>query len=504
MFNVNVKDLLYISCALLLSSCNFLDGKPLDGKIEEIVRDKEIKQKEWQELVSVAEEEKTCVNADGKVDYDELIQYVKAYAPRVIRGLDVETLHFPVKDTENAKVKSEEPIRIKFFLERSGSMVAYDSNQTRGDFKDAISTLLNRIPQKGSDQNIMFVVNDAVYPFPKTLKEFLVSNDIFKVTNGVGNPAWTDFSCIFDSIMNRTSENELSILVSDLIYSPRNAIGTNPQKILSEARNLTTSVFNNHEDKDVVVVKLLSDFHGKYYPYNSPAGVQYSGNRPFYMMFVANSAVMNRLFSDEKYKDFINFSTLKGFENYYCFTSDKKKTDYSLVTDCSTSNRGKFKITKDRSMKLVHSLEDIEPDRNDELALSIAMDLSLITVDNAYKVDPDNYVIKSLSDFKITSIKELGEGDKTNFIKTKFPNATHLMVIEPQSSLKNETITISFLNKMPAWVEETGSEDDRDIHSDDFSNKTFAFNEMMKGIYNSFHSSASDATYVKMELNVKK
>jgi hypothetical protein len=57
---------------------------------------------------------------------------------------------------------------------------------------------------------------------------------------------------------------------------------------------------------------------------------------------------------------------------------------------------------------------------------------------------------------------------------------------------------------MPAWVEETGSEDDRDIHSDDFSNKTFAFNEMMQGIYNSFHSSASDATYVNMKLNVKR
>ena len=62
-------------------------------------------------------------------------------------------------------------------------------------------------------------------------------------------------------------------------------------------------------------------------------------------------------------------------------------------------------------------MEEIEPDRNGKLALSVAMDLSLITVDDLYKENPDNYLVESLSEFKITSIKKLGEGDKTNFIK---------------------------------------------------------------------------------------
>lgn len=497
MFDVdNIKKLLLVLCACFFCGCA---DSPLDSKIKSMIRDKSINQDEWTELLSVAKIEGKCVTSEGVVNDSELMKYVKDYASRNVRGFDVNALCLP-----NAEVKSEEPIRIKFFLERSGSMVAYDSNQTKGDFKDAISTLLNRVPQKGSDQNIMFVVNDAVYPFPRTFKEFLVSNGIFNVTNGVGNPAWTDFSCIFDSIMNRTLENELSILVSDLIYSPKNAVGANPERILNEARNLTTSVFRNHEGKDVVVVKLLSDYRGKYYPYNSPAGgVQYQGNRPFYMMFVANSAVMNRLFSDKLYEDFVNFATLKGFENYYCFTGDEKQVDYSFVTDFSACNRGKFKITRG-SKKLIHSLEDIEPDRNGKLALSVAMDLSLITVDDLYKENPDNYLVESLSEFKITSIKKLGEGDKTNFIKNKFPNATHLMVIEPQSALRNETFSISFLNKMPKWIEETGSQDDRDVNSGNFSSTTFAFTDMMQGIYNSFHSSASNPVYLKMKFNTKR
>ena len=179
MFSSNVKGLLsinklsFVACALLFCSCN----ATLDEKIKEVVRDKDINQEEWNELVSIAKTEDICVT-DGEVDADGLIQYIKDYVPKVFRGFEIEALNFPAKSTSDSGLKAEEPIRIKFFLERSGSMVAYDSNQTNGDFKDAISTLLNRVPQKGSDQNIMFVVNDAVYPFPRTFREFLVSNGI--------------------------------------------------------------------------------------------------------------------------------------------------------------------------------------------------------------------------------------------------------------------------------------------------------------------------------------
>ena len=78
------------------------------------------------------------------------------------------------------------------------------------------------------------------------------------------------------------------------------------------------------------------------------------------------------------------------------------------------------------------------------------------------------------------------------------------MVIEPQSALRNETFSISFLNKMPKWIEETGSQDDRDVNSGNFSSTTFAFTDMMQGIYNSFHSSASNPVYLKMKFNTKR
>ena len=112
------------------------------------------------------------------------------------------------------------PIRFKFFLERSGSMTPFDATTTTGDFKSALTSFLNSIPDgKARSENLLFIVNDAVYPFDKSYKEFIQSKNIFADTKNVGDPRYTDFTCIFDSILAKTISTVgcmLSMLIADI------------------------------------------------------------------------------------------------------------------------------------------------------------------------------------------------------------------------------------------------------------------------------------------------
>lgn len=122
-------------------------------------------------------------------------------------------------------------LKVNFYLERSGSMTPYDSPQGDGPFKAAIVQMLNNLPGNNGDNKI-FVVNSKVCQYPQGFQKFIADNNIFEATKGIGDPSYTDFSKIFDTILNKTGNDELSILVSitDMIYSTKSMSGINPPK----------------------------------------------------------------------------------------------------------------------------------------------------------------------------------------------------------------------------------------------------------------------------------
>ena len=487
------------TCGGLMCSCE----ASLENAVKSAVKDGTVSTDEWKTICNIAlEKEKYC--KDGEVDSDCLKEYVLEVAHTKMRGVD--NVSFPIIPSTtlgSIVVNTDEPIKMKFFLERSGSMIPYDSPRTKGDFKAGISRLLNNIPTRGCDKNILYVVNNSVYPYQQTYKEFLQSKDIFKDTRNVGDPRYTDFTCIFDSILSRTAQNELSILASDLIYSTKDMASVNPQKIKNEAQAMTTSIFKEHTDKDVLVIKLMADYDGNYYPYNSPnKGNYYKGKRPYYLMMVSNSDVMRRIFFDKEYKDFSDIEHLNGFENYYCFSRHNTTPYYSVLLS-DKRNRGRFGAVKG-SGTTIHAIENITPDRDGKVCITLAVDLSSIVADEKFKTNENNYEILSLANFRIESIDEIKPEDRTPMIERYAPNATHLIVLSTDETLKNETLTLKLKDRLPDWIAKTNSNDDTDLRNDDFPETTFAFSYLMQGIYDSFHSSAEEPCLFSISLKINK
>lgn len=396
--------------------------------------------------------------------------------------------------------KNYHPLDLKFYLERSGSMTGFDVNSTKGEFKETIADLLNRFPITAeNDSNALFIVNDNVYPFEGTIKNFISERDLFAATGNLGDPSFTDFTKIFEMIMANQTEYSVSVLISDLIYSVKGQEAVNPQKLLNEAKSLTGNVFKNHPSGGVWIIKFMADYGGKYYPYNSPSrGIEYTGDRPYYAMIFASKSGVETLCNDSKYANFYHFSNLPGYQDMFFFTSEKFKPNYSVIQK-GFGKKGEFR--KDKNERgAIHSLQNVHVTR-DELAIPIAINLSDIPLSESYKLDLSNYEVTSLSDFEIESIESIKDTEDKGIFEV-CPGATHVILLSTDDKLKNETISINLKYKFPRWITQSSSDDDSDINDSNFSRTTFAFEQMMQGIFNAYTSNNSNQILFSITINI--
>lgn len=491
---------LLICVSMLFASCK----TELDEAIRSASKDGEISSEEWTEIVNEASSNRKFIDESGNVATAQLQDYIREYAVNNMRGIDDVQfskdiiIQAPSIKTPNTR---DDIIYFNFFLERSGSMIPYDDRQTSGQFKSAITGLLNAVPNNSDPHNLMFVVNNQVTPFNKTFKDFVQSANIMEDTKGYGDARYTEYTCIFDSVLNRTGANEVSILVSDMIYSTKyQANNILAQRIMNEAKALTSNIFAGHEDKDILITKLNADYNGKYYPFNSPnGGFIYNGSRPYYMMLVAKSDVMHRLFNDSKYRDFCNFKHLNGYENYYCFTRKCDNPEYSILFKNSS------RFAPEKGQKQIHSVKKLVSDRNTgETKLVVAVDMSGIITEPNYLTNVNNYQVQSKSGFAVTDVVEVDKTDVPVDITHYVPTATHLIELTTTESIVNETVYLSLKNEFPSWITKSSTDDDRDKNAPGFANTTFAFKSMMDGIYEAFYSTTETPVYYKLAINVKK
>lgn len=408
--------------------------------------------------------------------------------------------------TEEGKIEKSYPGKLSFkiFLESSGSMWPYDSADTEGDFKSAVSTLINEIPGNATDSTTLFIVNRTVTRYDGTFKDFIKADNIYSNAKEIGDYQFTDFTCIFDSLLNNTGKGEVSVLVSDLIYSTEKMSFTNPQKILSEARNMVTSVFNSDDkDKDLIVVKMSAGFSGNYYPYNTPnQGIKYSGPRPYYFVIVAPRNVMRRIYTDTAFSTFRDFSKLAGYENFYCFSSPGGQPYWSFIL----SGEGKEgSYAKDNSGTAIHNLKGLKTASSGKLSLLMAVDLSSVICDDKYKLDPSSYKITSAIAMKVAGVREINRTLLSEVQKKYVGDATHFIVIDvdTQKPVTAAEATLSMINRLPDWIYQTGSEDDTNISSSNFGNTTFGFTQIMEGIRDSYFGKDEQPDYFTLKFNLK-
>lgn len=494
--------LIFAVAATALSLCSCADDAHTDFDrllVQLAADDATIDSGDWSKIVAFIDAHKAKMGdfySNGNIDAERVKTYIS----------DMFADRRPPLQIAFTGIGQTRDLSVKFYLERSGSMTGYDSPQGDGRFKAAIVRMLNNLPGD-SNSNKIYVVNSTISQYPEGFDSFIADSNIFEATKGLGDPSYTDFGAIFSSLLNKTADNELSILVTDMIYSTKNMQGVNPQKVFAEAQGMTNAAFKGAvKDKAMLIMKMQASYNGLYYPYNSPSkGIAYNGPRPYYIIIVGSNATMSRLTKDNRYSSFAQLEQLPGFQQMYLFgTSDQYHPYYSLLLR-NSNIRGRFQPERGQGTQ-ISRLKGLEADPNSgDIRLALAVDLHGMLIPDSYLCDKNNYTVSSSSPVSIQKIVPINKQDITPAEKKYIGSATHVFVLETKGISQRQDVEITLLNRLPSWVAASSSDDDTDTHTAGFANTTFGLSYLLNGIYNSYERN-SDGTprYFSMSLTLDK
>ena len=96
----------------------------------------------------------------------------------------------------------------------------------------------------------------------------------------------------------------------------------------------------------------------------------------------------------------------------------------------------------------------------------------------------------------------INKEDITPAEKKYIGSATHLFVLEAKDISHKQEVEIRLQNRLPAWVAESSSDDDRDTDAPRFADTTFGLRYLLQGIYDSYErNSNGEPYYFSMKLS---
>ena len=381
-------------------------------------------------------------------------------------------------------------LTLTVYFERSGSMTPYDTPGGGGQLKKAVNDLINFFPSKeGTKINI---VNDNIYPYSGSVDSFLQDRNIYESTKGTGNASYTDFKLIFEKIIQAQKPGNVSVLVTDLIYSPQNTADVSVEKILNEENSVATSIFKTYKGKSIIVNQLMGDYNGQYYPYNG-APFAYNGKRPFYLIIVADASTIDRMNGDDNFAKFLRPA---GLKNSYRFNQAQSEINVKVIPDWK-DNVGRFRQSRSEQNQLTNCEGDRE---TGILCFTLAANLKPLAKDDSFLTNAANYNVQSQSGFDIT-IRAIKPDDITNNNRSYLDGMTHLITAKGKFATSRDELSITLANQFPEWIKTSSSTSDINPQAADFSTTTFGLERFLQGIYDAF--SAGNDSYGKIVVKLE-
>ncbi len=398
---------------------------------------------------------------EGRVDHKKMAEFIKEIGSHLRPPMFWDTRPYGGVDD----------LSLTIYFERSGSMVPYDQRGGGGQLKKAVNDLINHFPA-GSKVDIN-IVNDGIYPYQHSVDEFLKDRDIYQSTSGIGDASYTDFQLIFNKILEAQRPGNVSVLVSDLIYSPQDTHGVSLDKIFNEENSLATRVFAKYKGKSVVVQQFMGDYSGKYYPYNG-VPFNYSGKRPFYLVIIADGDVMDQLSQDKRYSGVLDAPAVR---NSYRFNQGTSEVECRVLPEWK-DNAGRFRVKHGDGIVLAKCDGDRQTGK---LCFSMAANLGGLLKDDALLTNPANYDVKSIDGYTLT-VQPIDRSMVTANNKDYLEGMTHILTLVGDLKSPRDEIHITLRNELPAWIHESSSADDASTGGS-FATTTLGLEQLLGGMF---------------------
>jgi len=390
---------------------------------------------------------------------------------------------------------------INVYIENSGSMTGYVNGSTR--FKDALRDLLVMLKYQYKEENIkIYFINAQIYPanINGGLENF--ASDLNPSSLSVGVTGSSNLNDIFSQILGKTSETNISILLTDCIYSIN---GEDTDKLLNQEKTLTKDAFLSKARGGLLfsttIVKLNSSFNGNYW--NSTNNHINISNRlrPYYICIIGE----NELIDDFNSKIIFDKENIKGYENKSILTSKDYSTDHYFSVLTSTYANGRFKPIKGLSNSTyVGGIENVKTNSrsSEPFSYAIALELKNLPVEGTYLTDTSNYQITE-GNFKIERVEKIEKKniEAPDWVRIEKSGATHVIVLKAKNSALSD-VTIVVKKQLPRWISETEPKSG-DLEYKE--GKTFGFEYLVNGINEAYKTvSPESKNYLSITVPIRK
>ncbi|UAM99104.1 hypothetical protein K8354_04570 [Polaribacter litorisediminis] len=427
-----------------------------------------------------------------RILYNLLVVFFLLISCKSDRPIDIKKI---TSISAESAVIQKEINEVNFYFENSGSMNGYLNGN------DFLETMIRIIGNSEIENLNTFFVNTAAHK-TENLLDKIEKNKI-----AVGNTGSSDHQFIFKTAIENAKNNNLSIVVTDGIYSVK---GKKPS-IVSVKIEQTFVKALNENTIETVVLKMASNFNGNYYSETCNPGsksIEINQTRPYYIFLFGNNQVIKKALNE-----IVILNDLKGQEEQARFMITKDvNINYTVLTQ-GEEKQGSFKQTsKSWVVKEIGDAEKFSkrgvPLKDSYLQFGVAVDFSKRAIPESYLLNTSNYSVVNNTGYSIEEIKKVSDLDKTTksykWIDTQNKKGefkyTHIIVVKAKEKLYGDLTLILNIN-FPEWIGDTGTNNDCDIKND--TTTTFAFDRLMTGVSKAYKKVGKRDDFFKINVKIK-
>lgn len=488
-----VQTSLVIISLLLLSGCGPKDFENFQNEaVKSAQGDNKIDENEYNKLAEIILKSsdprlKDFKKSDQEVDDPKVVQYL-------LKLLKTRNLTLSEKDIITPGKYVNSPFNINVYIENSASMDGYVKGVT--EFETAIYNLLGdlKISESAKTLNLNYINNEVTFTkenaLPPDIQDFIEKLEPNTFKERGGNRSTSDIKNILAAVLEKTDSENLGILISDFVFSPGK--DRDAQDYLN---NQTVGIKLDFAGKlkkfdlATIVIQMQSEFDGTYYDKNNRP-ISISGKRPYYIWIIGSTTQIQSI-TDKKILDSIK----GGYQHRIIFSLLKEPTsaEYKILL----SNKiGNFRLSDGTKGPINEATVSKSDEKKNSFGFEVAVDFSKYPQDAKYFTDPANYRLSS-SNYTLT-VELINEGDQTT------QGFTHKLKLETKE-LRDETLKIEVIGKLPMWVENSSSNDDTNIGTDKGEmNKTFGLKQLIEGVSEAFYPPTNDNVISVLSIPIKK
>jgi hypothetical protein len=355
------------------------------------------------------------------------------------------------------------------FVETSGSMTGYLEADGSG-FISTVTSIITSIKSYRSEGLInnlhLFYLGEATSEGMQDFNKRLNASSFKTIGKGV-----SDFDSFFDTVLNRVSEKEVAVLVSDMIFSPKDT--KNIQNSLLNQRNGIMDKFDTRLDSMPLATLLLkynSRFTGKYFN-NRGAPAKIDASRPYYIIFIGKPAFIEALVRK------VDFKSLEGFEKIHLFNAPESKSRAKIIYS-KKGTIGSFDFEKPATNLNVYNAKPA----NNVFQFPVAVDFSQMVADESFFIDKHNYHFSAQSsNYEVAGVSPVSPTD------AQYKGYTHIILLKTDNLRSgSQQVELGLSNTLPGWIHEANTDDDSDFKAAKDSAKTFGFTRLIEGVHNAY------------------